>query len=159
MLFAFNTSAETVSDLPALRINSLVEVVEQNDGEDVSFWKKILNFFGFSKENKENIVEKEVVKEEKPSEDIANNIPEFDSNKLQIKRLDEEGSVAEAARSLNNKKANSDEAYNNPQENETLTIPNGFEEDDPLKLPEGLSELIKSVDAESEENNKENNIN
>ncbi|MDP5110388.1 MAG: hypothetical protein NWP47_03270 [Rickettsiaceae bacterium] len=159
LLFAFNTSAETVPDLPALPINSSIEVAEQNDGEDVSFWKKILNFFSFSKEKKEDIAEKEVVKEEKPSEDIATDIPEFDSNKLQIKRLDEEGSVAEAAGSLNSEKANSDETYKSPQENETPTIPNGFEEDGPLKLPEGLSELIKSVEAESEENNKENNTN
>ena len=58
LLFAFNTSAETVPDLPPLPVGSSVEAVEQNDGEDVSFWKKILNFFGFSKEKKEDIAEK-----------------------------------------------------------------------------------------------------
>lgn len=162
LLFAFNTSAETVENLPALPINSSVEVVEQNDVEQVSFWKKFLNFFSFSKEKKEDLGQKEPFKEEDtnvtPSEDTTIDIPEFDSNKLQIKRLEENDEpVADDAMGLDNIKTHSEGAYNNSQENETPVIPNGFEDDGPLKLPDGISELIESVEKESEKNNKDDN--
>lgn len=166
LLFAFNTSAETVPDLPALPMNSSLEVVEQNEGETISFWKKILNFFGFGNEKKEDITEKETVKENKTSEassseDIAADIPEFDSSKLQIKRLDEEGSVAKiAGNSLDSEEGHPNDTHNNDnvQENEELTIPKGFEEDGPLKLPEGISELVEPVETEAEKNIQDNNI-
>ena len=157
LLFAFNTTAETVPDLPALPIDSSLKIVEHNEGEKISFWEKFLNFFGFSNEKKEDAAQEEKTRGD-VSEDITTDIPEFDSSKLQIKRLDEEESVAEAVgNNSDSEKANPSDA-NNVQESEALEIPKGFEEDGPLKLPDGISELVESVETEVEKNINDNNI-
>lgn len=163
LLFAFNTMAEAPEDLPALPINSSIEVVEQNDGEQVSFWRKILNFLGFSKEKKKDIAEKEAAIEETSINDKENtigDIPEFDSSKLQIKRINEnDASITEDTENFDSEKANYDNKNSNLQGSKTLAIPKGFEEDGPLKLPEGITELIESVEKESEKNSKDDNNN
>ena len=165
LLFAFNASAEIDSKLPALpTTNAEVELVDYKETEEISLWQKILNFFGFGdkEETDKKSIEKEepkesqmadvpntnIVQQIEKNQDTTINIPEINDAKSQISDSDDTDTNNMEDNSSN---TNENLDINKSSDTEALSIPKGFEDDGPIRLPELPAEVTDGMDPESEE--------
>lgn len=169
LLFAFNANAETDANLPALPTDTAVKVVDQKEIEEISLWQKMLNFFGFG--DKEETDKKPIEQEEStesqidkvPENNIAQhiekeqnitvNMPESDDNRLQVQDLDSADAKNTLENNSDNTNENLDGKFNMNESGDTgaLSIPKGFEDDGPIKLPEIPEETMDEVTSENKE--------
>ena len=156
LLFSFNASAEVAVSLPKLQINSSLNPIDSNVSEDTSLWKKTLDFLGFGdkkNENKESI-EKEVYKEtqipDASSEiikNVENNIPKIDDATSTVEDLEDTVINKDTKKHIDdiNVGLNSQFDKNNSKEYESLSIPEGFGDDETLQLPEGMNPKNETI--------------
>lgn len=180
LLFAFNGNAETDANLPALPTDSTVKLIDQNESEEISLWQKILNFFGFG--NKEKVDKKPIEKEEsketqtaddsngnitqqiEKNKDTTINMSKIDDGQSQDEDLDIDNAIKKITENTpDDNKANLDDNdMGKNQDTDALSIPKGFEDDGPLKLPElpeGMSDRIDSENEEKRQNVEDNTDN
>lgn len=169
LLFAFNTNAN--ADLPALPTDTVVEVVDQQGKEEISLWQKILNFFGFGDEEEDEKAESGENNPYEASDDTNNNVTQNIEKTQNIKaNISEAGEnasqfsdstgVTTTETNIDNTSKNLDGkfGFDNDSDTESLSIPKGFEDDGPIKLPElpdDITDEIASDNMDKKQNLKD----
>lgn len=157
LLFNVNSYASSATDLPALPVNSVIEVAEENSESEISLWQKIKNFFGFG-EQEEKVVESneddKIAANEDPIEEAYLPDQELQSmddvSSIPTENLNEETAIKQTidqVQSENTSFSDKDVNMNDKMNSEDLSIAKGFAEDEALKLPTGfLEDDIKKQD-------------
>ena len=165
LLFAFNANADADAEanLPALPTDTAVKVVNQQETEEISLWQKVLNFFGFGdgEESDKKTAEKlesnkdqsyeasdhsnnNLIQNIEKNQNIEANMSGADETASQF--LDNTGASA-AENNSDNTSKNLDRKFDfdNDSDTEALSIPKGFEDDGPIKLPELPKEITDEL--------------
>ena len=139
LLFTFNIQAESDVNLPALPIDSTIELTDKKNDSDVSFWQKVKSFFGVGNEEKiENVSETDAQEDNNSDTNLLAN----DIIPAPVESLEDGPSIVQSDKPIPAKDFNSTSQEGvNPSESSDLSIPKGFDdENEALKLPSGFSE-------------------
>lgn len=162
LLFAFNANANADANLPALPTDTVVEVVDQQGKEEISLWQKILNFFGFGDKEEAEKAESSENNPYEASDDTNNNVTQYIERTQNVKaNISEAGenasqfsdstgvSTTETKSDNTSKNLDGKFGFDNDSDTESLSIPKGFEDDGPIKLPELPDDIADEIASEN----------